>query len=127
MLKLTVVWQDVDLIECEVEARSGTFAASERLYFTAATLRELATAFAGFPRTASDSRQYETANSEGGNRMKIRLDGAGLLVELHDRESSGQYGGIRLIPEAAAIDRFERELIHLADDRAGTAVLDCGV
>jgi hypothetical protein len=123
MLKLTVVWEDADLIECRVEASSSAFRGEVLLYFTDDGLREFASAIAGFPRTLTDARSFETSNYDGGNGMNIAL-GLDAIVTLHDNEHTSQKVTLRFSVEAAAIDRFERELIHLADDRSGTAVLE---
>ena len=123
MLKLTVIWQDDDLIECDVTVQSAAFRAAAHLYFTAETLRDLASAVAGFPKTIHDTRQFETENSELGSRMSIDI-GPTVFVKIYDNENTSQYAGVRFSAEAAAFDRFERELGHLAANRAGTAVLE---
>jgi hypothetical protein len=49
MLKLEVIWKDSNLIECQIQARKGSFAAAADVYFTAKLLSEFADTVAGFP------------------------------------------------------------------------------
>jgi hypothetical protein len=129
MLKLTVTWEDIDIIECLVEARSTMFAGTARLFFTAETLRELAQAIAGFPESSSDRRTFSTTNSEEGNRCDIVLScysglaAATASVHITNNEERGEEARVVFAVEATAIDVFEREVLAIARERSGEALL----
>jgi hypothetical protein len=123
MLSLKTIWQDIDLIECLVEARGEAFAGAAKLYFTDDLLREFANEIRGFPSSPKDERLFETTNRPGGNEFKIRLNAEGASVRLVNAEDGGESATVNFRVEGWAIDRFEQHLLHLAKTRSGTAQL----
>jgi hypothetical protein len=129
MLKLTTVWDDPDLIECRVDAKSARFAGSALFYFTEEILREFAQRLAGFPVSTSDSRSFATKNSEDGNSLVVSLScysglgAAGASVQIIDREDTREAAQIVFRVEPAALDVFAEELRLIASSRSGDATL----
>jgi hypothetical protein len=127
MLTLEIVYTDPDLIECAVSARSGSFRAATSIYFTSASLLELATAIAGFPSRQGDRREF--AAETLGDTFRLQLDtfeATGrciATVGITDARDTDQSATIRFPVYACDIDAFERDVRVLSKNEEGIAKL----
>jgi hypothetical protein len=133
-LELKVVWKDDDMFELRVTATNGRFFGATEVYDTSSALTSFATSLLGYP------KEDKTLIHEAGQKdsysyfaMKFYcIDNAGHVgVEVSLEENvSTQFRPeekdkikLEIIVEPNAIDNFQKQLLSLAKNEDGTAIL----
>lgn len=134
-ITLEAVWDDPDILEVVVSARSASFSGAASLYTSELELREAAAVLSQFPRSPSDSREVligspgHLTGGEGLSMAFLCLDGAGHPAVHAKLRSGASCRGIAeqvelLLPvEPAGIDDFVKEILLLAQTKKGKASL----
>lgn len=140
-LDLTCLWHDSDVLELAVRASNGAYSGHTKLYLDLHGLAELAAVLNGFPKGASDVREFsigakssEFAGGFLGAKLFCRdLAGHGVLeIEIvsknepdsdipWDRTPDSVHFYAQI--EASAVDEFIEQLRKLDSELSGTAVL----
>jgi hypothetical protein len=132
-LLLTVVWQDVELIELRVAAANDSFGGVTEGYFTRPALLELAEFLSLFPR--NNSEQFELHSTEQAPAVQLRfycIDGAGhtaakaLLrkkLASNSRPNESASVELELMLAGALVGEFAASLRELVQRGAGEASL----
>ena len=133
-LDLKIVWKDDDMFEVKVSALNGRFAGVTEVYDTPDSLLSFAKSLKGFP---IDNRIlfYEAGKKDSYAYYSMRfyqIDNfghIGVLICLEENVSTEYRAeekdkiSLELLVEPSAIDIFQRELIHLAQNQNGNATL----
>jgi|ERR1035437_4776204 hypothetical protein len=120
-LLIKVCWFDDDMIELAISASNGQFAGRTSFYARLDEPGRLAACISGFPRSQSDSREYEfggTLSGYGGAKIRFSCkDAKGhLLVQVSiyaapgDQKDFVQSAVIQINVVPASIDSFVRDL-----------------
>jgi hypothetical protein len=140
-LELIYLWHDSDVLELAVRASNGAYSGHTKPYLDLHGLAELAATLNGFPKDASDVREFsigakgsEFAGGFLGVKLFCRdLAGHGVLeIEIvsknepdtdtpWDRTPDSVHFYAQI--EASAVDEFIEQLQKLDRDLSGTAVL----
>ncbi|MEO6690377.1 MAG: hypothetical protein ABIS07_15765 [Dokdonella sp.] len=138
---ITVIWDDPDVVEVSISARSENFAGSTRVYLAHGDLKALADTLRGFPVSALDERDVEFGKfgrerAHGAARLKFySVDAsANACVEATletpwPRATSWPHGEVaetaRIVVkiEAAGVDRFVSQLFAIDRETKGAAYL----
>jgi hypothetical protein len=125
-LRIEPVWQDTDMVEIEVAARSQFFAGGTKAYSTYDSLRQFAQALERFPQSRSDTQAFKTGtqlSSSAAFSLSCR-DSAGHIGVMVKIKNEGENVQLEFTAEAAAIDRFQTALLELCKRESGTAELE---
>jgi hypothetical protein len=134
-LDLKIIWKDDDMFEVKVTASNGRFSGVTEVYDTSDSLLNFAKSLKGFPndnRTllyeagqkdsyAYYSMRFYTIDNYGHVGVQICLE-ENVATEFRAEEKDKIC--LELLVESSAIDIFQRELIHLAQDQTGNATLN---
>lgn len=133
-LKLSVIWKDDDLFELSVSASNISFSGGTEIYDQSGRLSDFANRLIKFPQSekvlfydagqrdgyAYFSMKYYLINPSGLVGVEICLESN----ESSDFRSEGKNKvKLEIMVELAAIDRFQKELSHLAKNEEGSAIL----
>lgn len=122
-LTLKTVWLDEHMLEFQIHAANESFSGSTTCYVSLDEAKRLAKTIAGFPRSSTDSREYQFGDpdtfSMGAANLKFKCtDGSGHLAVTVKIWSEPGLGGIqsvslmfRTLP--AQIDSFVTELLSM--------------
>ncbi len=133
-LKLEVVWKDEDMFEIQVSTNNGRYSGITEVYETKESLSSFAHGLKGFPFGNSklshscgekDSYAYFEMNfypigTSGIVGVQIILE-ENVATEFRKEEKDKLV--MELIVEPNSIDRFQNELLRLAQNEEGTAEL----
>lgn len=133
-LTISVVWDDEDMLELSVLAANTSYSGCVRCYVAKDEPGRLAQYLEGFPRDASDVREYELGDpgDEGMSRAKLRVecaDGLGHIdVDITLRgdarvEFIGQLA-LRFRTVPVALDSFVSQLKSLGGIAGASAHLE---
>jgi hypothetical protein len=139
-IHLKVIWFDQDVIEIVLSCSNGRFSGQAEIYVSHSDLSEFADGLRGFPRSVSDSRNFELGtfnprHADGGIRMKfICPDSTGhAVVEIRLRgdacEAPGEPESVALrIPiEPSGIDLFVQQLAAVDSTIGASAMLSMAI
>jgi hypothetical protein len=129
-IKLSVIWNDADMVELEIAGSNGMFAGVTRSYDNPDAAIEAANVLRGFPSNGSDVREIRLGQfmpnvfRGGANLRFFCMDAAGHTaaeVEIQSDERDGPRHSVRflLAIEPAAIDIFVQQLQELQEDIYG--------
>ena len=139
---ITVIWDDPDVVEVSVSARSEHFAGATHVYLAHGELKTIAESIHGFPVSALDERDVELGKfgrerAHGAARLKFYCVDASATARVEatlespwsSRASSWPHDDIaetvRVVMriEAAGVDRFCSQLLVLDRETKGSANL----
>ena len=133
-LEFKVIWKDDELIELKITATNVNFGGTTEVYDESESLTELAMLLTDFPNT-NETLFYEMGEKESYSYFSMRLysiDSSGHIgleiniesnVTTEYRLEEKNKLKLEIIVEPNAIDNFQRELLHLAKNEEGVAVL----
>lgn len=133
-LKLKAIWKDEDMFELQVTAKNGRYSGMTEVYETSESLLLFAKELIGYPKDKGIiSHCCGEKNSYAFFEMKfypINYTGkVGVQISLEENVATGNRKEekdkliMELIVEPHSIDKFQNELIHLATDADGEAIL----
>jgi hypothetical protein len=141
-LTITVIWDDPDIVEVSVAARSENFAGATRVYLAHGELKTIAESIQGFPVSALDERDVELGKfgrerAHGAARLKFYCVDASASARVEANLESAWLSRVSSWPhddvaettrvvmriEAAGVDRFCSQLLVLDRETKGTASL----
>jgi hypothetical protein len=137
-LKISVVDPDDDYLGLEVRAANRRVAGTARIFARFDELSALAQCIEGFPTADGDEREFELGHRDrriAGGFARLRFHCVGrtgdvkLEVELEDDPRRNDPESVQLVLrfEAAALDRFTRQLRGIEKERSGSADLPAAV
>lgn len=133
-LEFKVIWKDDELIELKITASNVYFGGITEVYDQSESLAELAVLLADFP-NKNNTIFYEMGEKDSYSYFSMKLyiiDSSGHIgleinlesnVPTEYRQEEKSKVKLEIIVEPNAIDNFQRELLHLAKNEAGTAIL----
>ena len=134
-LKMKVIWNDADMFELGIIASNGTYSGKTEVYETQDSLLRFANSLRGFPNgnktlTHSCGKKGDYAFFEM-KVYQIGLSGiVGMQISLEENVYSTSFRAeekakliMELIVEPNAIDKFQKELVTLANTEEGIAEL----
>lgn len=133
-LELKVVWKDDDMFELKVTASNVRYFGTTEVYDTSDTLTKFATSLSGYP-TGNGTLIYEAGQKDSYSYFCMKfncIDNAGHIgvqVSLEDnvateyRQEEKNKVTLEILVEPNAIDNFQKELLSLALNQDGIAVL----
>ena len=133
-LKLEVIWKDEEMFEIQVSTNNGRYSGTTEVYETKESLLSFADSLKGFPIGdgklshscgEKDSYAYFEMNfypigTRGIIGIQIILE-ENVATEFRQEEKDKLV--MELIAEPNSIDRFQNELLRLAQNEEGTAEL----
>ena len=133
-LELKIIWKDDDMFELKVTASNIEFRGTTELYDQPESLAKFASALIGFPKDSETlfyekgekdscayfSMKYYIIRWSGYLEVEICLE-SNVSDEYRQEEKSKVK--LEIIVESNAIDNFQRELLHLAKNKEGSAIL----
>jgi len=133
-LELRVVWKDEHMFQVLVQASNGDFAGKTEVYETSESLSEFALALIGYPKPdlvlfyeagardsyAYFSMKYYPLGGSGIVGIEVSLES---YVDTEFRPEEKAKLKLEIVVEPNAIDNFQKELLRLAANQAGTATL----
>ena len=133
-LKLNIIWKDDDMFEIKVTASNTSFYGSIEVYDQSDRLSEFAKLLNTFPENdkvlfyeagekdsyAYFSMKYYSLGKSGSIGVEINIE-SNVATEYRKEEKNKLK--LEIIVEPSAIDRFQKELYHLAKNEEGTAIL----
>lgn len=133
-LKLEVIWKDDDMFELQISVDNGRYSGQTEVYETKESLLTFATSLKGFPNgTESLIHKCGEKDSYAYFEMKFyQIDSTGIVgvqisieenVATEYREEEKDKLKSELIVEPNAIDKFQKELVNLAQTEQGIAEL----
>jgi hypothetical protein len=133
-LDLNIIWKDNDMFEVKVTASNGRFSGVTEVYDTPDSLLSFAKTLKGYPKD-NDILFYEAGKKDSYAYYSMKfytIDNyghVGVLVCIEENVSTKFRAeekdkiNLELLVEPSAIDIFQRELIHIAQEQAGNATL----
>ena len=132
--ELKVIWKDDDMFELRITATNGRFSGTTEVYDTSESLTSFAKSLSGYPKE-DKTLIHEAGQKDGYSYFSINfycIDNAGHLgVEVSLEENvSTQYRQEEkdklkheIIVKPNAIENFQKQLLSLAKNEEGTAIL----
>lgn len=133
-LELNVIWKDDDMFELRISASNGRYFGKTEVYETSESLGNFTDLLYGFSKDQS-TLFHEMGAKDGYAYFSMKyyiIDNSGHLgIELDLEENvSTEYRNeekgrlkLEIIVELSAIDKFQRDLKHLATNQEGKVVL----
>jgi hypothetical protein len=132
-LRLTIVYDDPDMLQILVSASNGQFCGETQVYVGIAELEEAAEVIRGFPAEASDVREIvfgQFGSAWGGVSLRFFCTDRSGHANVDVRIESGPYytaltqsAALTIPVEGSALDSFVPELIACGRNRSGVAWL----
>ena len=133
VLSIERVWEDVDFFEIEVIAQSEIISASVRSYTTVASINELASRLANFPKKIDDRYIWENGDKGDNTTPFVSLefwceDKLGHIVvevymELDDGASYNKHNCCFFVKtEAGLLNSFGKSLVLLNEQGIGKKI-----
>jgi len=134
-LKIEIVWADSDMLELRLAASNESFAGEANFYAKLGEASIFAKQIEGFPRTATDTREYKFGDTSmhgyGGATIRLHcIDHSGHLgvqVEVHKNsmrpKQVAQSAIVQLSTVPAEIDSFVEQLLRMKDEVGSVATL----
>lgn len=133
-LKLEVIWKDDDMFELQISVDNGRFSGRTEVYETKDSLLPFAIRLKGYPKGLESL--IHSCGEKGGYayfEMKFyQIDSTGIVgvhisieenVTTEYRKEEKSNLKLELIVEPNAIDKFQKELVNLAQTEQGIAEL----
>lgn len=133
-LELQVIWKDDDMIELRISASNVNFSGVTEVYDMSRALFDFSNKLIGFPKNG-EALFHEAGEKDSYAYFSMNyylVDPSGLVgVEIYlESNESTEYRleekskvKLEILVEPSAIDRFQKELYHLAQKEDGTAIL----
>lgn len=133
-LELNIIWKDEHMFELQVTATNGRYSGMTEVYAQSKSLEEFAKTLYRFPND-NEKLFYEAGEKDSYSYFSMKfycIDSAGhigLEVNLEEnvatefRHEEKDKLKLEIIVEPAAIDNFQKELLRLATQQEGKAVL----
>ncbi len=134
-IELKAIWKDDHMFELDITATNGRFLGTTQVYDTTESLSRFAESLFRFPKDKNQLPLLHEAGIKNGYAyfsMKFYcLDPAGHIgVQLSMEANDSNYRSkekdnvtLEMLVEPNAIDNFQRELMYLAKNQEGTAIL----
>jgi hypothetical protein len=133
-LELQIIWKDDHMFELKVIASNGRYFGTTEVYDTKESLFEFGQKLIGFPNKSKPlfyelgikneyayfSMNYYCIDNAGSIGVEINLEEK---VATQFRNEEKDKIKLEIIVEPSAIDRFQKELSHLATTQKGIAIL----
>ncbi|WP_293304441.1 hypothetical protein [Pedobacter sp. UBA5917] len=135
-LILKVIWKDIHMLEIGVEVTNGRYSGKTEFYESAENLKKFATLLSGYP-NGNNAAIYEAGEKNGysyfGAKFSVlnRSGHISVLINLEENVSTEYRADekdklkLEIIVEPNAIDIFQKQLLQLAINEEGVAIL-CG-
>lgn len=133
-LKLEVIWKDDDMFELQISVDNGRYSGQTEVYETKESLLTFATSLRGYPK-GKESLMHKCGEKDSYAyfEMKFYQIGStgivGVQISIEEnvateyREEEKDKLKLELIVEPNAIDKFQKELVNLAQTEQGIAEL----
>lgn len=133
-LDLKIIWKDDDMFELDINASNGRYSGTTSVYDTSNSLAEFANSLKGYPKD-NNELYYQAGQEDSYSFFSMKfypLDGGGhvgVQISLEEnvateyRPEEKDKITLEIKVEPASIDRFQKELLDLAKNESGQAIL----
>jgi hypothetical protein len=133
-LKLEVIWKDDDMFELQISVNNGRYSGRTEVYETKDSLLPFAISLKGYPNSL-ESLFHSCGEKDSYAYFEMKfyqigsagIVGVGISIEenvtTEYREEEKDKLKLELIVEPNAIDKFQKELVNLAQTEQGIAEL----
>lgn len=133
-LKLEVIWKDDDMFELQVSVDNGRYSGKTEVYETKESLLTFATSLKGYP-NGNESLMHKCGEKDSYAYFEMKfyqIGSTGIVgvqtsieenVATEYRKEEKDKLKLELIVEPNAIDKFQKELVKLAQAEQGIAEL----